>query len=55
MLALQLMSLWICARELFHPRALAHWIEDSAAATLARKLFAPSLFDDLPALGKAED
>jgi hypothetical protein len=55
MFAFHLMSLWICARDLLHPRALAHWIGDSAAADLMRKFLTPSAFDDLPALGEVED
>ncbi len=40
MFALNVMSIWICSRELFRPRAIAQWIETAASLESARKVFA---------------
>ena len=50
MFALNVMSIWICSRELLRPSAIAQWIETSASAKFARKVLCFYRCDLRPAL-----
>jgi hypothetical protein len=55
MFAFNVMSIWICSRELFRPRAIARWIETSTAIEFAARVIAFYRFDPVPALRNAAE